>query len=292
MTGWLACFYVRMCLWLICCCQWSMTEGWARTRSWSRTWARARAWTKAEAGTRTRTKSKTRTRFWNPLVWEHVQTHSFLFFLWMPRIFSQTLVILSSMFNLPIFKYATAHWFCLDPALWASFFRTDLCVSFHKFSLFLISPQKMRPPIAFWWPNFWFLQNMQQLIDFAWIPRSGRIFWNRSLWGLSQILTFLIFAENFATPPITLMTEFLFLQNMQQLIDFAWIPRSGLAFLEPISMVAFTISHFFEFCRKFCDPSCYFDDLISVFAKSDKNQGSEKSWKFSRPLWRSPNCFF
>ena len=120
--------------------------------------------------------------------------------------FSQTLVILSSMFNLPIFKYATAHWFCLDPALWASFFRTDLCVSFHKFSLFLISPQKMRPPIAFWWPNFWFLQNMQQLINFAWIPRSGRIFWNRSLWGLSQILTFLIFAENFATPPITLMT--------------------------------------------------------------------------------------
>ena len=96
----------------------------------------------------------------------------------------------------------------------------------------------MRPPIAFWWPNFWFLQNMQQLIDFA------------------------------------------------------WIPRSGLSFLEPISMVAFTISHFFEFCRKFCDPSCYFDDLISVFAKSVKNQGSEKSWKFSRPLWRSPNCFF
>ena len=205
MTGWLACFYVRMCLWLICCCQWSMTEGWARTRSWSRTWARARAWTKAEAGTRTRTKSKTRTRFWNPLVWEHVQTHFFFFFV-DAKDFSQTLVILSSMFNLPIFKYATAHWFCLDPALWASFFRTDLCVSFHKFSLFLISPQKMRPPIAFWWPNFWFLQNMQQLIDFAWIPRSGRIFWNRSLWGLSQILSFFIFAENFATPPITLMT--------------------------------------------------------------------------------------
>ena len=213
MTGWLACFYVRMCLWLICCCQWSMTEGWARTRSWSRTWARARAWTKAEAGTRTRTKSKTRTRFWNPFVWEHVQTHFFLIFFVDAKDFSQTLVILSSMFNLPIFKYATAHWFCLDPALWASFFRTDLCVSFHKFSLFLISQQKMRPPIAFWWPNFWF---------FAKYATTHRFCLDPALWA---------------------------------------------NFLEPISVGAVTNSHFFDFRRKFRDPSYYFDDRISVFAK-------------------------
>ena len=127
--------------------------------------------------------------------------------------FSQTLVILSSMFNLPIFKYATAHWFCLDPALWASFFRTDLCVSFHKFSLFLISPQKN------------------------------------------------------ATPHSILMTKFLIFAKYATTHRFCLDPALWANFLEPISVGAVTNSHFFDFRRKFRDPSYYFDDLISVFAK-------------------------
>ena len=138
--------------------------------------------------------------------------NSFFFFV-DAKDFSQTLVILSSMFNLPIFKYATAHWFCLDPALWASFFRTDLCVSFHKFSLFLISPQKN------------------------------------------------------ATPHSILMTKFLIFAKYATTHRFCLDPALWANFLEPISVGAVTNSHFFDFRRKFRDPSYYFDDIIFVFAK-------------------------
>ena len=134
--------------------------------------------------------------------------------------------------------------------------------------------------------------NMQQLIDFAWIPRSGRVFLEPiCVWAFTNS-HFFNFATKNATPHSILMTKFLIFAKYATTHWFCLDPALWANFLEPISVGAVTNSHFFDFRRKFRDPSYYFDDLISVFAKSDKNQGSEKSWKFSRPLWRSPNCFF
>ena len=153
-------------------------------------------------------------------------------------LFFYILVIHSLMFSLSVFKYATTHWFCLDPALWASFLEPISMGAFTNWHLFDFRRKFCDPLLYFHW------------------------------WSACRF------------------------PNLQKTHGFCLDPALPASFLEPISMGTFTKLHFFDFRRKFCDPSCYFDDLISVFAKSYKNQGSEKSWKFSRPLWRSPNCFF
>ena len=59
-------------------------------------------------------------------------------------------------------KYATTHRFCLDPALWAIFFGTDLYGGFHDFSLFWILPKILWPLLLLWWPNFCFCKKCQK----------------------------------------------------------------------------------------------------------------------------------
>ena len=87
------------------------------------------------------------------------------------------------MFNLPIFKYATTHWFCLDPALWASFFRTDLCVSFHKFSLFFNFATKNATPHSILMTKFLIFAKYATTHRFCLDPALWAIFFGTDLYG-------------------------------------------------------------------------------------------------------------